>query len=416
MAGRKRASDRRLRAPFRSPGRPGAAKREGRRQFWLAIAAGRSSDDAAVDVGISPAGGITVVPGGRRHGANRSGASRAIAIGAVSLLGRAHGAQTEDGEAGRERRPAPIRRGSPCRLRRASRRQADRGAGHNLEKATSWSTADATVGTGLEPGTDLGEAEDRLSQGRDDAHQPRGHLPVPLRPRPRGIEARPGRLPADRARSARPARTRPRTLQVHRLSRRHDFRATWRGGGPGRAWPLGGRPNPGPAALGHRYFGGTGHALHDPAPSAARRKEARRARTDRHGSSRGGDGPWRGGGATPSLPPSPRCPRTSAARRPGTRAPKWPGMPNCASITVCRSTSATRTAPGSAARTRPPTDCCGSTSRRPRTSPPTDRTTSTLSPPHLMPGVRKMLGWKTPAEALDELLTKAQTASVATTG
>ncbi len=36
-----------------SPGRPGVARREDRRLFWLAIAAGRSSEDAAVEVAVS---------------------------------------------------------------------------------------------------------------------------------------------------------------------------------------------------------------------------------------------------------------------------------------------------------------------------------------------------------------------------
>lgn len=53
MTKRSRGSDRKLRAPLRSPGRPGVAKRENRRRFWMAIAAGRSSEDAAQDGGVS---------------------------------------------------------------------------------------------------------------------------------------------------------------------------------------------------------------------------------------------------------------------------------------------------------------------------------------------------------------------------
>ena len=56
-AGRRR-SDRALRAVLpRSPGRPGVAQRENRRRFWAAIAAGRSSEAAAIEVGVSPAVG-----------------------------------------------------------------------------------------------------------------------------------------------------------------------------------------------------------------------------------------------------------------------------------------------------------------------------------------------------------------------
>ncbi len=57
MAGRKRCAERRLRAPLRSPGRPGVAKRDDRRRFWLAIAAGYTSEDAARDCDVSPVAG-----------------------------------------------------------------------------------------------------------------------------------------------------------------------------------------------------------------------------------------------------------------------------------------------------------------------------------------------------------------------
>jgi IS30 family transposase len=53
MAGRRR-SERAQRAVLaRSPGRPGVAQRENRRQFWAAIAAGLSSEDAAIGAGVS---------------------------------------------------------------------------------------------------------------------------------------------------------------------------------------------------------------------------------------------------------------------------------------------------------------------------------------------------------------------------
>lgn len=56
MAGRRR-SDRALRRKLRSPGRPGVARRDDRRRFWVSIAAGRSSEDAAVGAGVSQAVG-----------------------------------------------------------------------------------------------------------------------------------------------------------------------------------------------------------------------------------------------------------------------------------------------------------------------------------------------------------------------
>jgi IS30 family transposase len=45
------------RSPMWSPGRPPVARREHRQRFWLAIAAGKSSEDAAAVAGVSPAVG-----------------------------------------------------------------------------------------------------------------------------------------------------------------------------------------------------------------------------------------------------------------------------------------------------------------------------------------------------------------------
>ena len=52
-----RRSDRALRPPLRSPGRPPGWRREHLQQFWEAIARGLSSEDAAIAVGLSPAVG-----------------------------------------------------------------------------------------------------------------------------------------------------------------------------------------------------------------------------------------------------------------------------------------------------------------------------------------------------------------------
>ena len=57
MGTRRRRSDRALRVALRPPGRPSAARREDRRRFWAAIAAGRSSEVAAIEAGVSPAVG-----------------------------------------------------------------------------------------------------------------------------------------------------------------------------------------------------------------------------------------------------------------------------------------------------------------------------------------------------------------------
>lgn len=55
---RQRCSDRAGRGVLRSPGRPSVAQRDERRRFWVEIALGTSSEDAAIAVGISPAVGV----------------------------------------------------------------------------------------------------------------------------------------------------------------------------------------------------------------------------------------------------------------------------------------------------------------------------------------------------------------------
>src|SRR3954470_10907643 len=57
MTVRRRRSDRSGRGALPSPGRPFVARREHHRQFWVLIAAGCSSEDAAVGAGVSPAVG-----------------------------------------------------------------------------------------------------------------------------------------------------------------------------------------------------------------------------------------------------------------------------------------------------------------------------------------------------------------------
>src|SRR3954454_21311577 len=54
---RRRRSDRAGRGILHSPGRPGVARREDRRRFWAAIAAGLASEEAAGHAGVSPAVG-----------------------------------------------------------------------------------------------------------------------------------------------------------------------------------------------------------------------------------------------------------------------------------------------------------------------------------------------------------------------
>src|SRR3984885_12711397 len=58
MGKRRRASDRAIRPPMRSPGRPPVGRREHRQRFWAAIARGLSSEAAGVEAGVSPVVGV----------------------------------------------------------------------------------------------------------------------------------------------------------------------------------------------------------------------------------------------------------------------------------------------------------------------------------------------------------------------
>ncbi len=69
-----------------------------------------------------------------------------------------------------------------------------------------------------------------------------------------------------------------------------------------------------------------------------------------------------------SPKPSATCRPTCGDLSPGIRATRWPATTSSPPQRTCRSTSATPAVPGSEARTRTPTDCCGSTSRKAPTS------------------------------------------------
>ena len=74
------------------------------------------------------------------------------------------------------------------------------------------------------------------------------------------------------------------------------------------------------------------------------------------------------------------------------------------STPASRSTSATPSHPGSAAATRTPTACCASTCPDGSTSAPSPRPTSTPSPSSSTRRPRQTLGFKTPSQALAEVL------------
>ena len=139
---------------------------------------------------------------------------------------------------------------------------------------------------------------------------------------------------------------------------------------PGRARPLGRRPPHGQTHARHGDAGGTQDPLRhaDRAPARARRRRRRRrARRQDH-----------------------RAPRTAASfAHLGPRQRDGRPRPVHASTPACRSTSATRAAPGSAAATRTPTACYASTSPNAPRSRTTPRPTSTRSQPNSTAGLDK---------------------------
>src|SRR5919106_6756483 len=62
--GKRQQRIRAMRGQMWSPGRPSTARRVDRVRFWEAIARGLSSEDAAVQAGVSPAVGSSWVPQG----------------------------------------------------------------------------------------------------------------------------------------------------------------------------------------------------------------------------------------------------------------------------------------------------------------------------------------------------------------
>jgi IS30 family transposase len=118
MNTRKRRSDWSGRSALRSPGRPTAARREDRQRFWAAIAAGCSSEDAAVGAGVSPAVGARWFRGAggmppshlARSSKPLSGRSLSFAEREEIAIWRAQGHGVREIARRLERAPSPISR------------------------------------------------------------------------------------------------------------------------------------------------------------------------------------------------------------------------------------------------------------------------------------------------------------------
>ncbi len=231
MAGRRR-SEQALRGELRSPGRPPVARAEHRRRFWALIAAVLSSEDAAMEVGVSqPVGtrwfreaggmapshlsrsskplsgryltfaereeialwraqGLGVREVARRLGRAPSTISRGRtqcvrpaqpgdAKRQPGLSGdqrpkarRTGGASSEAGEAGHEPGAADVCARPAGRCRRRSGRGRGARAGGALEGSTARAAAEPAMGYGVEPAADRQALAARLPGRQDDAHQP----------------------------------------------------------------------------------------------------------------------------------------------------------------------------------------------------------------------------------------------------
>src|SRR4051812_49988760 len=222
MGTRKRRSDWAGRGVLRSPGRPGVARREDRRRFWAAIAAGLASEDAACRVGVSPAvgtrwfreaGGMppaALAPSSkplsgrylsfaereeialcraqgqgvremaRRLGRAASTISRELRRNAATRGGgldyRATTAQWHAERAARQSAKLVVNPALRQYVQDRHGRRPGRGggsrAGRDVEGPPSRAPAGPTMGHGVEPGTDRPAPAARLSGGPDDAHQP----------------------------------------------------------------------------------------------------------------------------------------------------------------------------------------------------------------------------------------------------
>jgi len=216
MRPRRRRSDRSGRGVLRSPGRPSVARREDRRQFWALIAAGRSSEDAAVGVGVAPAigtrwfrqaGGMppshlarsSKPPSGRHlsfadreeiaiwraqgHGGREiarrlkrapSTISRELRRNAATRSGsgvpghnrsmarRPIRQPSQAGQAGEQRSAAALCAGPTSGSGRRPERRGRSRTGRDVEGSPTRASAGPAVGHGVEPGTDRPPPTSRL--------------------------------------------------------------------------------------------------------------------------------------------------------------------------------------------------------------------------------------------------------------
>jgi hypothetical protein len=244
MSIRKRRSDRSGRAPLASPGRPPVAGRLERSQFWLAIAAGMSSEDAAVAAGVSMPVGFRWFgqAGGMPPGMFRSSAKplsrRYLSLEEREeislLLVQGHSMREIGRRLGRSastisrelRRNAATRSGGLAYRATTAQWHADRSA---RRPKPSKLVLNATLRSYVEERL-AGAIADRLPGRYDDAHQPRSHLPGIVHSRPRCAAPGACGMLANRAGVADAEGARTPARQGVRLAGDHDQPASCRSG------------------------------------------------------------------------------------------------------------------------------------------------------------------------------------------
>jgi DNA-binding CsgD family transcriptional regulator len=212
---KRRAADRAGRPPMRSPGRPSVGRREERQRFWRAIAAGRSSEEAAAAAGVSAPVGVrwfregggmpsvslrptsgsylsfserkeiallragsagvreiarrlgrspsTISRELRRNAATRSGRLEYRAT-TAQWAGRPTRSSTEAGKARHQRRVAAVRAGAARGDGHHPERRQREWARGALDRPPPWSSQGSALGAVVEPRADRAPAPGRLSR------------------------------------------------------------------------------------------------------------------------------------------------------------------------------------------------------------------------------------------------------------
>ena len=359
-ASKRRRSDRALRPPMGSPGRPPLGRREHRQRFWEEVARGLSSEESAVAAGVSPAVGARWF---RQCGGMPPFSLRPLSGRYLLFVEREEIAVLQARGCGVREIARQLRRSSSTISRELRRNAATRSGNLEYRATTAQWHADrrakrpkvaklaangelrqyvqdrlggliAAPDGAAVPGPNVrwvgrrrGRRQDRRWAASWSPEQIANRLRVDfpddesmrisheaiyqaLYVQGRGALRREltACLRTGRALRVPRARARGRGKDV-RSPRDHDQRATGRGGRPRRSWALGRRPNPGVKQLGDRNAGRANLPVHH-APPPPSPPQTRRAQDQERGQR------WLGTAPKPSGTRPPRrsrpCPSNSS--------------------------------------------------------------------------------------------------------